>query len=123
QQLQRRAGDVGAGPLLPPRQRVDVPGDRPVEQPVPARVELDLVDAVAEAVVGDQARLVALGPAATWVTRRGSLRSARRPCAWASAEPATTPASRTRSVAQPPPSRSSASCSGTSAASRSTSSN
>ena len=40
---------------------VDLAGDRAVEQPVPARVELDLVDAVAEAVVGDQPRLVALG--------------------------------------------------------------
>src|SRR3954451_14568415 len=62
-------------------------------------------------------------PKRSWVTRRGSWRSARRPCAWALAEPAVRPASATRSAAQPPPSRSSASRSGTSSANRSTSSN
>ena len=31
---------------------------------MPRRIELDLVDTVAEAIVGDQPRLVALGPAA-----------------------------------------------------------
>ena len=37
--------------------------DRPVEQPVPARVQLDLVDPLPEAIVGQQPRLVAFRPA------------------------------------------------------------
>ena len=36
-------------------------GDRPTQQLVPGRVELDLVDAMAEAVVGAQLRRVAVG--------------------------------------------------------------
>ena len=47
-----------------PRERVDLALDRAAQQPVPARVELDLVDPVAVAVVGEQPRLVALGAAA-----------------------------------------------------------
>jgi hypothetical protein len=43
---------------------VDLPLDRAAQQPVPARVVVDLVDPVAVAVVGDQARVVALGAAA-----------------------------------------------------------
>ena len=43
-------------------ERGDPARDRAVEQPVPGRIELDLVDALAEAIVGDQPRLVALGP-------------------------------------------------------------
>ena len=64
QQLQRRAGDVRARPRIGPRQRVDLARHRAVEQPVPGRVELDPVDPMAEPVVGDQPRLVALGAAA-----------------------------------------------------------
>src|SRR4051794_12510722 len=62
-------------------------------------------------------------PNRSWVISRGSLRSARRPCACPSAEAATRPASRTRSIAQPAPSRSNASRSAGSSASRSISSN
>ena len=64
QQLERGAGDVRARPRIAPRQRVDLALDRAAQQPVPARVELDLVDPVAVAVVGEQPRLVALGAAA-----------------------------------------------------------
>src|SRR4051812_6748644 len=62
-------------------------------------------------------------PKRSWVISRGSLRSARRPCAWPSAEAATRPASRTRSTAHSAPSRESASRSAGSSASRSMSSN
>ena len=46
---------------LAPGQAVDLALDRAAQQPVPGRVELDLVDPVAVAVVGAQDRLVALG--------------------------------------------------------------
>ena len=72
-------------------QAVDLALDRAAQQPVPGRVELDLVDPVAEAVVGAQDREVALGPAA----------SARA----SSTLPATAPASRARSTPHSPPSR------------------
>src|SRR5215207_9637858 len=61
-------------------------------------------------------------PKRSCVRSRGSLRSARRPWACASADSATTPASRTRSNAQPAPSRASASPSAGSSARKSTSS-
>ena len=64
QQLERRARDVRAGPRLAPRQRVDLALDRAAQQPVPARVVVDAVDAVPVAVVRLQPRLVALGAAA-----------------------------------------------------------
>jgi hypothetical protein len=51
---------VRAGARLAPRQRVHPALDGAVEQPVPGRVELDTVDAVAVAVVRDEPRLVAL---------------------------------------------------------------
>ena len=52
---------VGARLRVPPGKRVDLALDRLPEAPVPGRVELDLVDAVAVAVVRAQDRLVALG--------------------------------------------------------------
>ena len=56
------AGIAGAvRPHLPPRQAVDLPLDRTLQEPVPRRVELDLVDPVAVAVVGAEDRDVALG--------------------------------------------------------------
>ena len=58
------ARGVRARPRVAPRQRVDLALDRAAQQPVPARVELDLVEPVAEAVVREQPRLVALGAAA-----------------------------------------------------------
>jgi hypothetical protein len=64
QQLERRARHVRARAGIAPGQRVDLALDRAPQQPVPARVELDLVDPVPEAVVGEQPRLVALGAAA-----------------------------------------------------------
>ena len=97
------AHDVGSGPLLTPGQAVDPARDRATEQPVPGGVELDLVDPMTEAVVGEQP---------------GSLRSARRPCSRASWLPATSPASRTRSIPHSPPSRTSASRSARSESSR-----
>jgi len=51
-------------PLLAPGQAVDSPLDGTLQQPVPRRIELDLVDAVTEAVVGAENRQVALGPQA-----------------------------------------------------------
>ncbi len=63
QREQRRADDVGAGLGLAPRQAVDPARHRPLQQPVPRRIELDGVDPVAEAIVGGQPRLVALGAA------------------------------------------------------------
>ena len=81
-----------SGPLFAPRQAGDPALDRAAQQPVPARVEVDLVDPVAVAVVGAQ---------------DGRFRSARRPCSAASTLPAAPPVSRARSTPQPPPSRSS----------------
>ena len=72
QQLERGAGDVGAGPRVAPRQRVDLALDRAAQQPVPARVEVDAVDPVPEAVMGEQARLVALGAAAVLLRLGGA---------------------------------------------------
>ena len=54
----RGAGDVGAGPRLAPGQRVQAVADPDPHQLVPGAVELDLVDAVAVAVVGAQLGLV-----------------------------------------------------------------
>ena len=54
----RRAGDMRARLRLAPRQRVQAEADPGTEQLVPGRMELDLVDAVAEAVVGAQLRRV-----------------------------------------------------------------
>ncbi len=71
------------------------------QAPVPGGVELDLVDAVAVAVVRAQDRLVALGAVGVGDAPPGV--------------PASAPVSRRRSTPQPPPSRSSASCSARSA--------
>jgi hypothetical protein len=62
-----------AGLRIAPRQRVDLALDGAAQQPVPRRVELDLVNAAAVAVVRLQARLVALGPAAV-LLRLGAAR-------------------------------------------------
>ena len=51
---------MGAGLGVAPRQPVALALDRLAQQPVPGGVEVDLVDAVAVAVVGAQDRLVAL---------------------------------------------------------------
>src|SRR5256884_9479357 len=50
-----------AGPRLAPRQRVEAMPYRHSHELVPCRMELDLVDAVAEAVVGAQLRRVGVG--------------------------------------------------------------
>nr|BFE71186.1 hypothetical protein GCM10020092_044870 [Actinoplanes digitatis] len=55
------AGDMRAGPPVRPRRRGQALADCHLHEPVPGGVELDLVDAVAVAVVGDQARLVPVG--------------------------------------------------------------
>ena len=54
-------GGVRAGSRLPPRQRVQAVTDRDPHQLVPRRVDLDLVDALAEAVVGAEVRRVRVG--------------------------------------------------------------
>ena len=51
---------MGPRPLVTPGQAVDPALDGSAQQPVPGRIELDLVDAAPEAVVGDQPRLIAL---------------------------------------------------------------
>ena len=56
-----RAHDVGAGSRLAPRQRVDFALDTQAQHPVHRRVVVDLVDAVAVAVVRLEHRDVALG--------------------------------------------------------------
>ncbi len=56
QEHQPGADRVGARPRVGPRQRVDAALDALAQQPVPRRVELDLVHAVAVAVVGPAAR-------------------------------------------------------------------
>ena len=58
---QRGAHHVGAGLGIAPGERVHLALDGLAEGPVPRRVELDLVDAVAVAIVRAQDRLVALG--------------------------------------------------------------
>ena len=55
------AGDVGAGPRVAPGGAVQLVFHRGPEQLVPGGVELDLVDAVAVAVVGLQLRPVLVG--------------------------------------------------------------
>ncbi len=52
-----------AGPLLAPGQRMDAAPDRKLHQVVPSGMELDLVDAVAVAVVRAQDRRVLVGEA------------------------------------------------------------
>ena len=52
---------MGARPRLAPRQRMHLLGDRPTQQLVPGRVELDLVDPMAETVVGAQLRRMTVG--------------------------------------------------------------
>ena len=56
-----RARGVGAGARFAPGQRVEAVADGDLHQPVPRGVELDLVDAVAEAIVGAQLRRVGVG--------------------------------------------------------------
>jgi hypothetical protein len=53
---ERRAGDVRARPWLAPGERVEAVLDARPHERMPGRVELDLVDPVAEAVVGPQPR-------------------------------------------------------------------
>ena len=48
----RRAPDMGVWAVALPRRGLEAVTDRPLHQPVPRRVELDLVDAVAVPVVG-----------------------------------------------------------------------
>ena len=67
QQLERRARDVRTRSRRPPGERVDLALDGAAQQPVPARVVLDAVDPVAEAVVRLQPRRVALRPPAVLV--------------------------------------------------------
>lgn len=52
---------MGAGPVVGPGRGGQALGHRGAQQPVPARVERDLVDPVAEAVVRTQFRLVPVG--------------------------------------------------------------
>ena len=54
----RRPGDVRSGAVVPPRGGVQPAGHRDPHQLVPGRVELDLVDAMAVAVMGPQSRRV-----------------------------------------------------------------
>ena len=56
---------------------MDLALDRSPQQPVPGRIELDLVDAVAEPVVRTEDREIALGPAAV-LPRLGASRRPRR---------------------------------------------
>ena len=53
---------MGARLRVAPGKRVDLALDRLAQAPVPGRIEFDLVDPVAVAVVRAQDRLVALGP-------------------------------------------------------------
>ena len=55
---ERRPRDVRSFALIAPRQRVQAVFDARPEQGVPRRVELDLVDPIAEAIVGAQPRRV-----------------------------------------------------------------
>ncbi len=55
------AGGVRAGPVVPPGGGVQAVPDGGAHQLVPVRVELDLVDPVAEAVVGAQHRRILVG--------------------------------------------------------------
>ena len=57
----RRAHDMGAGPAHRSRAARAPARRRPAQQLVPGRVELDLVDAMAETVVAAQLRRVAVG--------------------------------------------------------------
>ena len=57
----RRPGDVGARLRVAPRQGVEAEPDPDLHQLVPGGMELDLVDAVAEAVVGAELRRVLVG--------------------------------------------------------------
>ena len=103
---ERRGADgVGAGAFVGPRQRVQAAPDAVVQQPVPGGVELDLVDPVAVAVVGDAGR-ARCGPRGGCARLLGAGGLARGRCA--------------RSTPQPPPSRPSASRSGRSSSKRST---
>ncbi len=70
QQLERGARDVRAVAVRPPRQRVDLALHGAPQQPVPARVVVDLVDPVAVAVVRPQPGRVALGAAAVLLRLR-----------------------------------------------------
>ena len=72
EQLERRAGDVRARARRAPRQRVDLALDRAAQQPVPARVVVDLVDPVPVAVVRAQPRRVALGAPAVLLRLGGA---------------------------------------------------
>src|SRR5712692_6606965 len=57
----RRPRGVGAWTLLPPRQGVQAVADRDLHESVPRGVKLDLVDPVAEPVVGAKLRRVRIG--------------------------------------------------------------
>ena len=58
---QRRPGDVGAGPGLAPGHRVQAVGDADRHQLMPGAVEDDLVDPVAEAIMGAQLGALLVG--------------------------------------------------------------
>ena len=75
---QRRADHVTSG-LRAPRKAVDFSLDRAAQQPVPRRVEFDLVDPVAEPVVRAQDRRVALGSARMLARLDASRRRPRLP--------------------------------------------
>ena len=57
----RRPRHVGAGAWLAPWQRVQAVGNRQLHEPMPGRMKLDLVDALAVAVVGAQHRRKGVG--------------------------------------------------------------
>jgi hypothetical protein len=57
----RRAHHMGAGPAIPPGQRVHLLGHGTAKQLMPGGVELDFVDAMAETVMAAQLRRVAIG--------------------------------------------------------------
>ena len=98
---ERGAHDVAAGLRVPPGERVDLALDRLAQAPVPGRVELDLVHALAVAVVRAQDRLVALGRARSAPAPRRS-RPARR-CRAACRRPSLRPrAPAPRAAGRPP---------------------
>src|SRR5689334_117499 len=81
QHEQRRPDHVRTAARIPPGQAVDPPLDRAAQQPVPRRIELDLVDPVAVAVVGAEDRDVALGAPAVLERLDAPGHGARLPCA------------------------------------------
>src|SRR5581483_2041421 len=64
QHEERRAHHMGTRAFLAPREACDLSLDRALQQYVPGGIELDLVDAVAVAIVRLAGRQISLGPAA-----------------------------------------------------------